>query len=358
MPNERTRLHGYTGLTNNDGHIPSRWLDLPRSRTGLIVPKDPVVVVELGAFLATGGEDYIRYPADSGWDGLPLASSTTWFYTIRERWSKSWVESYADPSQLLAQFIGLKDANSDKVARFAQRWGPLWVCLHHQRQGEMCLFTPSTWYGIHKNRSCSWYPAEPVDMFRQLASKFYSVYNISDELRNGKIGPAADWINLGYGRPSEPEYQAEIQDIPMGWLRECITNQVNEWIALAGSPGLILDWYGVPGKYNEQLYKPRLAIMPGLGFFPLACLHLAQCVCGVRHLCFCTACNTLFDNGLKKPPRKNGGYCCPGCKKKASAREYAQRQATPCSKCGHIHTLTKSWEAKHGNVCRKCLDGE
>lgn len=326
----------YPRYSPDDPNLQNRWLDLPRRRAGLVVPVKEVTL-GLCADLDPAGVNgpYLHYPEESCWGYRPLQATNCFFNVLRLGDSKKWKEIYECPENLLGDFVGLKDAPDEGIAAFAQKWGPIWLCHKHRD----CLFAPWSWYESPSVHDCLWYPAEPVSAFRQLASQVWSLYNLGCRLLKGEAGLDSDWCNIGHPEFTPPTGRY-VEDIPIGWQRQWLSGALNHWISLSGLPSLILDWHSDTEGITEQDYAPKMAIMPGLGFFPLVCLHLAQCVCGLRQVIFCPGCTNFYDHTGDRP-RKGRIYLCKVCKYRTKGRRYSQKNSFRCPACRKMFIRTQ-----------------
>lgn len=349
------RLNADVRLCDADGNIPETWVDLPRRRNGFIVPRDQVSVRSGEALgLSDREEMYVCYPHDSLWESVPLQARTAWFYCVRQEQSVSWMEKQDMPVHLLGEFIELSNADIQSVAGFAQKWGPLWICHTHGGEGKSCLFVPYSWYESRSVEDCSWLPQEPISAFTTLAARVRSMYVTGKRLLKGEPGLESDWLNIDHlnckGKGTMPLYR---DYVPIPWQRHMLAQELGRWMAMANSPSLMLDWQVDPKRFTDANYPPRLAVLPGLGFFPMICIQLMQSICGAIELATCAECGTL-DVVNSERTNTHRGHCCSACTDKARKRRYYHSRRVSCSVCGRKYALTKKWEHDFGNVCSRC----
>lgn len=348
MENGTNGLYADVPLRAPDINLPASWLDLPRQRMGLIVPKAPVVVEQLD-IRGHGMEPYIVYPdgryclvdEPDEWE-VPLPSGTRWFAAVRLGRAKNWREMNDSPTQLLAEFVNIRNGDVCEVTAFAQKWGPIWLCHKHRP----CLYMPtSAWFESCLTSECSWYPAEPVSVFRDLSLRAYSLWRIAEQLTAGNSGTAEDWSALGK-RP-------EISSMEIGWQRAYVARTLNAWLSMSVGTSLIIDWFPDPMQWNEPGLLPKMAVRPGLGFFPLACLQLAQHISGALELVFCE-CGRGYTQKRKRSNKVQPNYC-PACRGRIRGNRYYHSHRAVCIKCGQTKQISEVMAREYGSICNACM---
>lgn len=179
------------------------------------------------------------------------------------------VRTYFNPDQpfeVLQSFIDLEGAASDKIVRFAQRWGVLGICEHGlpaiHNPGVHTFASSPAWKLIQRYEyrdSCfpvSWSDelwCEPLDEWGFWIQQANIIVRLAAELHAFRPGDSKDWQTMGY----EPKYfQGFIggdkippmpPPIPLG--RILIAQYVNDWLAITGIQPLFFWEHGKHAFY-------------------------------------------------------------------------------------------------------------
>ena len=215
---------------------------------------------------------------------------------------------------MLAQFVGLRDAEPERILAYARRWGVLGICPH----GLPSSHNPTQDLGAGEviegcegigrlNDEGQWVFREPIAAWHRFATEAYAIAATAARLR-------------GYG--SGPDLS------PHGRLTLTLRlwKALNRWLALGGvGPAIILhpDWPKV---------EPERALVPTIGapgLFGALALRLSLASTGAAGLAPCAGCGEWFSPSVT--PRTGERQWCskPACQKakRASAsRGYRERQ--------------------------------
>ncbi len=241
-------------------------------------------------------------------------------------------------NDLLEDFVRLADTPSDAIRDYARKWGVLRICAH----GEPMSHNP----GGSDSPAClplGWHPGsgggwEPLEPWRRYAGRAQAILRAAAALHvDGKVDPG-DWVRcFPEDLPLEDPFYAVPKESRLGLA-------INFWLGTAKPSGLHADWPrdGAP------------SIVLGLGRAPLfAAIGLQLLFSATRSggLAVCSNCGTPYFPTRR--PRKDQRSYCPGCRKRAGARD-AQRDrrqrlrsgtdadrnltAKPVNECGSSRT--------------------
>jgi len=205
---------------------------------------------------------------------------------------------------LLKDFLRLGDCAADEadpaavpeVRRFAQRWGPLWLCRNpHHRQ--FCFWRVTTVAALPE-QPCQWVRTEEVGMFLQLAQMAKAVLLAGHYLLRHEPVPAPIIRQL---RPSAADH-----DYAVPQQKALLRVILNTFLLGPTAVHVRVSWRGEG--------KPLLTLHGGLGFLGVIWLEIAQNLCGVAAFCACDSCGRLYQPEGRRPPHGRRNYC-PACGK-------------------------------------------
>ena len=189
-----------------------------------------------------------------------------------------------DPIRLLDAFLKLANAKDEQVREFAERWGPLWLCIGHPD----CLCSPKI---FSRTSDCVWQPNEPADEFRRRSRQVRAALDISASIVAKRKTIPAQWGDLVMGKPHQP--LDELQRILLATV-------VNKYIRGPWGAFLELRWYENSSELN---------LNPGFGFLPLVWMQVAQVMSGSKGLCRCDGCGKYYVRFRRKPARGRHNFC-------------------------------------------------
>lgn len=238
---------------------------------------------------------------------------------------------------MLGGFLRLAEADTEAVARYAQRWGVLGLCekhglpethpldldwyLHRPLQGGGAGPCP---YAKATERSW-WY--EAADAWQELARQGAAILTLAVGLHEGDTGDPAVWELLPdypveiVRSHSEPAYvtfrriwtptpTAPPQDLEEG--RRVLAMHVDLWLHL-GQVRNRLRWDGP---------DPTLELQPH-GLFGALAMQLASRVTGRAAVAICSNCQMPYEPERK--PNPNQRRYCPACREARVPQRDAKR---------------------------------
>ncbi len=256
----------------------------------------------------------------------------------------SWIEKR--PKQgVLDAVLSLANASPERILRFAENYGPLWICSHHNHVGLDYRFGPA-WHFLHPVRSegtirevkggCRWNLREPLAAYKNLgllAEALASLYDMA----------------LGFGEePSEwrlAELLEKIQVLDMGWPSAWdLWHHVFEWNCEVMPPLRLVQkglktWGGLQkvafrfialflaGKLQPETARAvtRLVVpdsgqlcfetTPGFGIESSLWLEMAELLFGAKWILRCSMCGNMYCREGKHPRQGENNYC-PECGKR------------------------------------------
>jgi hypothetical protein len=226
-----------------------------------------------------------------------------------------------DTDGLLDGFVRLDSPES--ALRFAQRWGPLWLCgVHGQSLRPYHSLTREelfTQADPNDEHACYWHPREPVAGWLHYARRMAAVMEALALVRQDPPQPVprrlwsaldvnAWFIDHAKGIPDRARF-AE------GMVHVAIETAIGAQLAAR----LRLGW------------GFRLELDAGFGFLPATWLLLAQLACRVRAIYVCSNCGHVYARAARlrapKPGQQNFcDDCRQGDKNTASKKLSARRR--------------------------------
>jgi predicted RNA-binding Zn-ribbon protein involved in translation (DUF1610 family) len=276
---------------------------------------------------------------------------------------------------LFEDFLKLEAAKSDAaVLRYAERWGPLWLCSHQLPAGhaEACVPLDAIQFLATSGtrRTVNW--KEPVGVWRAMSAEASSVVRIARQLHNGQLAREADWERLFYlprvmwdilhtqfaihlldpqgeasedqvvervvailneayraGNPDDaddgiepatPQRRDVVMRHGMRQLRSSLDVQrfvlgevINYWLRMSS----------VEPRLRWLAGKPDV-MLAGRGLFAALAVQLMFECSRTDGLAVCISCGTPFLPPVRRPRRDHNVYC-PDCGVKAAQRDAAAR---------------------------------
>lgn len=247
---------------------------------------------------------------------------------------------------LLADFLGLAEADAEQIADFARRWGVLGLCRHglprgHNLESAELLDSgrptrapcppvqAATGPGIHE-----W--SEPIQAWRDLSSQAATMLKLAHGLHGGgaRVGSHSDWERLPryrtqlIHRPSAetgPRKVSEGTSFRRNWkpepgpvpatipaAREWLGVVIDEWLRW-GDLRIVVDW----GR--TATLKIR-----SVSLFGAVALEVARAVARAEDLTTCSGCGIAYAPSRTPKPDQNN--YCPECRGKGVPQRDAQRR--------------------------------
>jgi hypothetical protein len=274
------------------------------------------------------------YPLPEEWQ-VPL-SGTMMAYggLINQGWK--WRES---STGLFNDFLRLADMPDrdvlteevcSKVAAFARKWGPMWIC-RTPGHGQACYWRPDislraatsvvrwtansprgrepAWLRYQKKNPCQWIPMEEVAVFLQKARQVKGIFEAIVRLQNGEPVSESLWQLMELQRASDRAPESREEQL---WML-CSLLQIQ--LSWGSEVRASLGWDN----------GPKLKLVPPLGFIHVVVFTLAQLLCQARGAYQCDGCGNFYIRSGKRPQAGKRNFCTK-CGKKASKRQWAQRQ--------------------------------
>lgn len=156
-----------------------------------------------------------------------------------------------EPFEVLQSFLDLEGAASDKIAKFARRWGVLGICRHGlpaiHNTGINTFGDSPAWKLIQRHEyrdSC--FPAqwsenfwcEPLDEWRYWIQQAKVIVRLGVELHALRSGDPKDWQTMGY----EPKFYRGFiggdkippMPPPVTLGRILLAQYINDWLTITG----------------------------------------------------------------------------------------------------------------------------
>lgn len=257
------------------------------------------------------GKGVVRYAVPADYDTSDIS-----------RWGWSRLD---ETDGLLDALIKLQ--RPQEVLRFAERWGPLYLCRVH-------YYKPRTYYRRRRClwsgnvlSGCYWIPAEPVGAWLREAARARAAVRAAALLRQDPPRRVTRelWEAM-HVRPALEEGPGSLESLLQGnrALLRRLEPDVADWDLPAG---LLSDRFYLQQVINEQLRdRPghprlrltahlRLTIDPGLGVLRAAWLLVAQVAGRERAIYVCTACGNPYTRPLElRAPKPNQRNYCAECR--------------------------------------------
>jgi hypothetical protein len=226
--------------------------------------------------------------------------------------------------EMFDSFLGLWDSPDSAIVRFAKKWAPLRVNDD---------FSPSLMTG-----------REPLQLWRFLSRRVYSVVQISAKLDSGETPADADWYDLSSDLISitasdSPTHFYTFPDwslrepLPdksgVSWDRRLNASRQKDIIAaeidevwLEKFPSRPTLSYG-----DDNAFEIQMRFSYG-NLLPFIALQMALTVAGVNRFFSCSACGKLYVRKEQRTPNKGqSNYCsAEACKKEALRRADQNRR--------------------------------
>lgn len=243
-----------------------------RGRHFIYAPSEPVSLVTDHA-----GKQAVSFPVD--WKLIEHKA-------VPVAWLSGWPPVEFDASFALDKFLRLNNAND--VQRFAQRFGPLWLCSKHHNRGAVRCFWPG-----HSSRQCRWNNIEPVDIWLTIRQEIHVLLAAAAKVRNGDALAISDFAGVE-GAPTE-FYPHVGRPFVATWIN----------MQLHRMSPLLSDGH-------ETTLGFELTLSTGVGFLPALWLQVASVCAGGRALAVCSGCVTPYVRKGRAPRRGQRNFC-PSC---------------------------------------------
>ncbi|MFA0888789.1 MAG: hypothetical protein ACC613_06820 [Synergistales bacterium] len=254
----------------------------------------------------------------------------------------SWIEKR--PKQgILDAVLSLANAKPERVLKFAENYGPLWICSHHSHAGLDYRFGPA-WHFLHPVRSegtidevkggCRWNLREPIAAYKSLGVLAEALVGLYDMAKGYRKEP--DEIQLG-------ELLERIHTLDMGLPSAWdLWHHVFEWNCEVMHPLRLvkkgLDAWGgglrnvafrfmclfLAGKLQPETARavtrlvvpesgqPYFETTPGFGIDSALWFEMAELVFGAKRILRCSKCGNMYRREGKLPRQGESNYC-PSC---------------------------------------------
>jgi len=269
-------------------------------------------------------------------------------------------------AKMLEDFVRLADAPRERILRYAEEWGPLWLCehgLHWRLCGPGCY--PRT--DPDSGQWWSW-DCEYLEHWRKLAAEARAVLKIARALNSGEPGDVEDWkVIHGQGERiqrlftpldegqwisewTEKAHEARQAGDDLELLEQLDEQLAAEERASEGylSPDEAYRWEREAGAATVDIHRRLLALvlegwlartgvqpamyadgdrlsvrLDGYGLFGALAIQLLFNVCRTDGLAVCTSCGTPYVPSPK--PRADRNAYCRECGRRAAIRDAAAR---------------------------------
>jgi hypothetical protein len=239
-----------------------------------------------------------------------------------------------EPFEILQGFLDLEGATSDKIARFARRWGVLGICEHKlpaiHNTGIHTFVDSLGWKLIQRYEyrdpcfPTQWSEelcCEPLDEWRFWIQQASIIVRLGAQLHALRPGDPKDWQFMGY----EPSlFQGFIggnkippmpPPIPLG--RILLAQYINDWLAVTGVQPLFFWEQGKHAFYLSSWGIDRLLAILGVQILLLINRSSGYALC--------SNCGRPFLLRYRQSTARNV-YCdSPGCGLKAAKRVAQKR---------------------------------
>lgn len=204
---------------------------------------------------------------------------------------------WGEKKGLLSAFIRLADAPPEAFLSFAERFGPLMLCVHG---------LPLT-----HSEQCGPTRSEPLAVWRQFAQQTRALVQIANALHNSEEVSRIDWAAIETLLPLL-ELSADIpRTVERG--RQAVTRLVNYWLLLGGV-NLLFWWEGE---------TPQVSL-DGYGSFGTMATQLTFEIAKSSGIAVCSACGQPYFPE-RKPARGKRNYC-QRCRAEGKNQRHAKRE--------------------------------
>lgn len=256
----------------------------------------------------------------------------------------AWIEKRPKKGVLDA-VLSLANASPERILKFAENYGPLWICSHHNHAGLDYRFGPA-WHFLHPVRSegtlgevnggCRWNLREPIVAYKSLGVLAEALVGLYDMAK--RYGREPDEIQLA-------ELLERIHTLDVGWPSAwALWHHVFEWNGeVMHSLRLVkkgLETWGgglrnvafrfmglfLAGKLQPETARavtrlvvpefgqPYFETTPGFGIDSALWFEMAELVFGAKRILRCSMCGNMYRREGKLPRQGENNYC-PDCGK-------------------------------------------
>ena len=152
---------------------------------------------------------------------------------------------------------------------------------------------------------------EEVEVFLQKARQVKTLFEAIVRLQNGEPVAESLWRLMGVHETQAPPLATASRDEQFRTL--CSVLRVHLYWCSEFRIGLGWD------------NRPKLKIVPPLGFIHVVLFTLAQLLCQARGVYQCDGCGNFYIRTRKRPQTGKRNFC-PQCGPTASKRQWAQRK--------------------------------
>ena len=240
-----------------------------------------------------------------------------------------------EPFEVLKSFIDLEGAASDKIVRFAQRWGVLGICEHGlpsiHNPGIHTFVDSPGWKLIQRyeyrdscfstRRSDGLY-FEPLDEWSYWVQQASIIVRLGAELHALRPGSPKDWQTMGY----EPKWfrgfigrgdKIPSMPPPISLGRVLLAQYINDWLTITGVQPMFFWEQGKHAFYLGSWGIDRLLAVLGVQMLLLINRSSGYALC--------SNCGRPFFLRHRQSSARNV-YCdSPGCGLKAAKRAAQKR---------------------------------
>lgn len=312
----------------------STHLQTHRVRDWRLVPESVTIESrEIDSAHGREAKECICYPFP---EGLGSGLDVEYIWNLQHH---GWRVVPNNPTSVLKDFLRLTEAPPDRVARFAQDHGPLWICGKHWHE-RLCVFAPVE-LGLDAVApgdipDCAWHPYEPVTAFRREAHRVKATLDMAADLIRGKPAPRACWKMIGDTRGMS--YDGNMSNEEIGVQRWLLQSHINSWLVATGGSLLAVDWGEESTDHEEMLSRtPRLSVLHGFGVLSTVWIQVAQLVTGAKGVFVCSACREAYIRYGKRPPDGERNYCdqCRGMNANRAAWAQGASYKNITCQCGN-----------------------
>ena len=227
--------------------------------------------------------------------------------------------------RMFGEFFRLWKLKPEAVAKYARRWGVLWLDDRGRPCAEQHVFL--------RGRTIS--GVESISQWQYLSRRVYSVLNIASALDKGELGNQEDWEVLSLLSRSEEEtklglpfYGERDWFTGTGGLErgvELVSSEVSRWLAL-GRVGLQVT---ARHRRDPQDYGVRWGLEVDCKSLLLAviAIQLALTVARADKLFTCSECGIPYLREKRRPKRGQSNFCeAEDCGRKAALRQADKRR--------------------------------
>jgi hypothetical protein len=207
-----------------------------------------------------------------------------------------------DRGRLLLQFVALADEPDSAILRFADRFGPLYLCPHNEPAVAPCWHARfNKTLGVHFCPPEGWPDrcSESLEGWRKWARLMAALLRIANSLHGRQPGTADDWATVFP--------KGEVHN----WIKK-FDNYLDHWTLLAGVINQQIE-YGGLRPFCAINYRGRTEVLfsslsPYGALFGALTTQTLLAITRARNLLTCSSCGVLFF-AKRLPTRGEHSYC-------------------------------------------------